>query len=254
MKGFIAFLRKEFVEQRRTYKLLIMLAVFTLFGTMSALLAKLMPDIFASMDMQGLQFTVPEPTYTDAYAQFFKNTTQMGIVVLLLVFSGSMSQELSRGTLVNVLAKGLPRSAVVLSKFAANLVLWTLSLAICAAVHYGYTLYLFGSHPAAHFIFTLLCLWLFGAFLLAVALLTGTLLKGGYGGLLATAAVLGLLLLLGMLPGSAHWNPISLTSIGTGAMDGAIAAADIAAAVWITIGAAALCLLGAMLVFRKKQL
>jgi ABC-2 type transport system permease protein len=254
MKGYSAFLRKELLEQKRTYKLLVMLIVFTLFGMMSPLLAKFIPDILASVGAEGMTITVPEPTYMDAYAQFFKNATQMGIVVLLLVFAGSMSQELSRGTLVNVLAKGLPRTAVMLSKYTACLALWTVSLALCAAVHYGYTLYLFGSHPTTHLLLSLLCLWLFGAFLLAVIMLTGTMLKGGYSGLLATAAVLGILLLLSMLPGSAHWNPVTLVSISTGLLDGSIQTADVMGAFWISAGATVLGLAGAVLVFRKRQL
>jgi ABC-2 type transport system permease protein len=254
MNGYSAFLRKEFLEQGRTYKLLIMLIAFTLFGMMSPLLARFIPDILTLMGTEGITFTVPEPTYMDAYVQLFKNVTQMGIIVLLLVFAGSMSQELSKGTLVNILAKGLPRTAVVLSKYTANLVLWTVSLALSAAVHYGYTLYLFGSHPTTHLLFSLLCLWLFGAFLLAVIMLAGTLFKGGYSGLLATAAVLGILLLLSILPGSARWNPVALVSISTGLLDGSLRTADILGAFWISAGATVLCLAGAVLVFRKRQL
>jgi ABC-2 type transport system permease protein len=254
MNGYIAFVKKELTEQRRTYKLLIMLAAFILFGMMSSLLAKLMPDIFASMDMEGMSITIPTPTWLDAYAQFFKNVTQMGIVVVLLVFSGGMSQELSKGTLTGVLAKGLPRASVVLSKFTASLMLWTVSLALSAAFNYGYTLYLFGSHSTTHLLFSLLCLWLFGALMLSVMLLTGTLFKGGYGGLLATAAVLGGLLLLTILPGSAGWNPVTLASVNTGLLDGSVTIATIIGALWITLGATAMCLAAAVLIFRKKQL
>ncbi|MEZ4357925.1 MAG: ABC transporter permease subunit [Eubacteriales bacterium] len=254
MKGYTAFLGKEFMEQWRTYKILIMLVAFTLFGMMSPLLAKIMPDIFASIDMEGMSIKIPEPTYIDAYSQFFKNTTQMGIVVLILVFSGIMSQELSKGTLVNILSKGMPRATVVLSKYTAGLMLWTVSLIVAAAVNYGYTVYLFGSHPTAYLLITLICLWLFGAFLLAVAIFTGTLTKGGYGGLLATAAVLGILLLLGIIPKSTYWNPVSLVSISTGLMDGSMAVTDILAALWITPSALVLCIAGAIAAFQKKQM
>jgi ABC-2 type transport system permease protein len=254
MNGYLAFVKKELMEQRRAYRLLIMLAAFTLFGMMSALLAKLMPDIFASMDMEGMSFTIPTPTWLDAYAQFFKNVTQMGIVVVLLVFSGGMSQELSKGTLTCVLAKGLPRTSVVLAKYTATVGLWTVSLALSAVTHYGYTVYLFGSHPTTQLLYSLLCLWLFGAFLLSAILLTGTLFKGGYSGLLATAAVLGILLLLSILPGSAHWNPVTLASVNTGLLDGSVTVTDTVGAFWITLGAAVFFLVCAVLAFRKKQL
>lgn len=254
MKGYTAFVRKELLEQRRTYKLLIMLAVFTIFGTMSPLLAKLMPEIFKSMAVEGMTITIKDPYYLDAYSQFFKNTTQMGIIVLVLVFSGSMSQELSKGTLTNVLAKGLSRASIVLSKYTANIALWTISLVLSIAITYGYTLYLFGSHTVTALVLALLCLWLFGAFLLAVSILMGTLFKGGYSGLLATAAVLGLLLLLSSFPGISNLNPITLAAVNMGLVDGSVAAASVLPAFFITLGLSALCILGAALVFRKKQL
>lgn len=254
MKGYTAFVRKEFMEQRRTYKLLIMLIVFILFGMMSPLLAKIMPDIFASMSIQGMTINIPAPTYLDAYAQFFKNVTQMGVIVLLLVFSGSMSHDLSKGTLTGILAKGLSRSSVVLSKYTASLTLWTLSLALSAGVSYGYTLYLFGSHTAANLILSLLCLWLFGAFLLAVTILTGTLFKGGYSGLLATAAVLALLLILGSLPGSSVWNPVTLVSFNTGLLDGSVSPGYVMSSFWITLCVSALFIALSVFSFRRKQL
>ncbi len=254
MKGYAAFVRKELLEQRRTYKLLIMLAVFTIFGTMSPLLAKLMPDLFKSMEIEGMTITIPEPTFIDAYAQFFKNVTQMGVIVLLLVFSGSMSHDLSKGTLTNVLAKGLPRASVILSKYTASLALWTLSLALSAAVNYVYTLYLFGSHTAANLMLSLLCLWLFGAFLIAISVLTGTLFKGGYSGLLVTAVILGLLLLLSAFPGGSNWNPVTMAGVNLGLIDGSISPEGVMPAFWITLGASVICIAGAILVFRKKQL
>lgn len=254
MKGYSAFVRKEFLEQRRSFKLLVMLAVFTLFGMMSPLLAKLMPEIFSSMSTEGITINIPEPTYMDAYSQFFKNITQMGVIVLLLVFSGSMSHELSKGTLTGVLAKGLSRTSVVLSKYTASLTLWTLSLALSAALNYGYTLYLFGSHTAANLILSLLCLWVLGAFLLSVGILTGTLFRGGYSGLLATAAVLAVLLTLSIFPGSTNWNPVAMGGVNAGLIDGSVSPESVMPAFWITLGASALCVALSALVFRRKQL
>ena len=248
MNGFTAFLRKEFTEQLRTYKLLIMLIVFTIFGMMSPLLAKLMPEIFASLGTEGLTINFPEPTYMDAYAQLFKNVTQMGVIVLLLVFAGSMSQELSRGTLVNVLAKGLPRIAVVLSKFVACLTLWAISLdAVPPPSTTATRCTCSAAIPRTHLLLLAACAcgcsarscW-------PLSCSPARCLKGGYGGLLATVAVLGILLLLSMLPGSMHWNPVTLVSVSTGLMDGTVPedSGHDGFACWISAGATVLSLAG----------
>ena len=106
MKGFYAFAKKEFTEQLHSYKALILTAVLFLFGMMSPLLAKLLPDIIGTMDINGMTLTFPEPTALDAYVQFFKNVGQLGLVALLLIFSGLLSQDVTRGTLVVPFGQG----------------------------------------------------------------------------------------------------------------------------------------------------
>jgi ABC-2 type transport system permease protein len=254
MNGTIAFLKKEFLEQLRSFKLLVLLAVLFLIGMTSPLMAKLMPDIFSKMSIQGITVTIPAPTVLDAYAQFFKNVSQMGLLVLLLVFSGMLSQELSRGTLAIPLAKGLSRHAVIVSKYIAATVTWTLGYAMAAAVNYGYTVYLFGSFSLPHLFFSQFCLWLFGAFLLALLLLAGTAASGGYGGLLLTAAGVAVLLTAQSIPSLQKWNPVTLAAGGNGLLTNGTDAGSMMVTVWITLALTALCLLCSLFIFRKKML
>ena len=153
MNGFYAFAKKELIEQLRSYKALILTAVLFLFGMMSPLLAKLLPDIFGGINIEGMTITIPEPTALDAYTQFFKNVGQLGYIALLLIFSGLLSQDVTKGTLVVLLAKGLSRPAVIFSKFTSALVIWTAGYALAAAAAYGYTAYLFGSGGSAESLF-----------------------------------------------------------------------------------------------------
>ncbi len=44
MSGYIAFIKKEFTENMKNYRFLILFAVFLTFGIMSAFLAKFMPE------------------------------------------------------------------------------------------------------------------------------------------------------------------------------------------------------------------
>jgi ABC-2 type transport system permease protein len=254
MRGFIAFTKKEFSEQLRGYKAIILTVVLFFFGMMSPLLAKLLPELLGSMDIQGITLTIPAATSLDAYAQFFKNVGQLGFLALLLVFGGLLSQDVTKGTLVVLLAKGLSRPAVIFSKFIAALVVWTVGYALAAGVAYGYTVYLFESGALPYLFYALFLLWLFGAFLLALLVFASTLAPGSYGGLLLTAAVLVALLILGSFPAAADWNPITLASKNSALLTGAAAPADVSAAVWTTLGYIAALLAAAVLVFRKKRL
>ena len=146
MNHFAVFFKKELKELKesvKTYKLLLLGIVFLILGIMNPLVAKLTPDLLASFLPEGMSITIPEPSSLDSWAQFFKNIQQMGLIVVLLVFSGVLTNELSRGTLVLLLTKGLPRQTVILAKYAAMLVLWTMSVAISHVVTWVYTVYLF---------------------------------------------------------------------------------------------------------------
>ena len=68
MRGYLAFVKKELLEQVRTYKLLILFLVFFIFGMLSPLMAKLMPEILSQMPMDGITITIPDPTAIDSYS------------------------------------------------------------------------------------------------------------------------------------------------------------------------------------------
>ena len=254
MNGLLAFTKKEFREHIYNYKALILLAVFFVFGMISPLLAKLMPEIFSHMSIEGLTVTITEPTYIEAYSQFFKNITQMGIIVILLVFSGILSRELARGTLIIILAKGLSRHAVILAKYFVALTLWTISYSLAAIINFGYTFYLFGQFYAPNLLFSLFCLWLFGAFILAVVMMSSTLTSGNYGGLLLTAAILGILLTINIFPTIKNFNPVSLASNNIALITNIKSVSELLTTIWITLALSILCLLISWIVFRRKKL
>jgi ABC-2 type transport system permease protein len=254
MRGFFAFTKKELIEQLRTSKCLILLAVFFLFGMISPLLAKLMPDILSGVELQGMQIVIPDPTVMDAYGQFFKNCTQMGILALLLVFGSTLSNELLRGTLINILAKGLPRHTVILSKFLAAVILWSLSLSIAAFVNYGYTVYLFKESGVRNLVFSIFCLWLFGCFVLALVLLSSAIVAGNFGGLIVTALCIVVMFIIDLFPDSSKYNPITLASENMALLSGEQTVSGLTVTVMITGGLLIFSLVGAIVFFQKKSL
>ncbi len=254
MRGYYAFVKKELTESLKSYRALILLAVFFVFGMMSPLLAKLTPEILASMAIEGVSITVPEPTAVDAYSQLFKNLTQMGMVVLLLVFGGMLSNEIARGTLLNMLTKGLSRHAVILAKYTVAVLLWTAALTLSALTTYGYTVYLFGNGVIDHLLFALIGFWLFGAFVLAFILLSSAVIKGSFGGLILTAVTLLVLLLLNIAPALVKWNPISLASSYMGLFLGGVTVESLFPAVGVTVVATVASLGLAMFLFGKSNL
>lgn len=254
MRAYCAFVKKELMEQLRTYKCLIVLSVFFLFGMLSPLTAKLLPDILSGIEMQGMVITIPEPTQLDAYGQFFKNLSQIGILVLLLVFGGTLTNELVKGTLVNILAKGLSRTTVILSKFTAAVLLWTIGYLLAALTAYGYTEYLFPDSWVSNLTFAMFCLWIFGLFILALILLSSTLIPINFGGLILSGVTIVAMLLLDIYPKTHFYNPITLASDQGALLSGATKVKDLYITIIITVIFTLGCLIGSTILFRKKKL
>ncbi|MCQ4636297.1 ABC transporter permease subunit [Anaerovorax odorimutans] len=227
MNGFIAFTKKELCESLRTYKLIILGIVFLLLGIMSPLTAKLMPELIGSFLPEGMTMSIAEPTAMDSWMQFFKNVPQIGLVVTVILFSAMISGELSRGTLVNVLTKGLCRSSVILAKFLAALLTFTAAYVLCFAACLGYTV-LYWHDPVSLLPLAVFALWAFGILLIASLLLGGVLFRSGYGALLFTGGFTVCLFLLNFFPQVQKFSPLRLAADNVSLLSGELAASDFA--------------------------
>jgi len=254
MKGYLAFFKKEIFEYIKTYKLFIMLIVFAVFGITNPLVAKLLPEIVRNLTTDGIIITLPEPTAYDTWTQFFKNATQIGLIVTMILFSGVLSSELSKGTLINLLTKGLSRTAVILSKYTSMALIWTISITLCFGLTYGYTAYLFPNNETSNLLFSVFCLWMFGLFLLATLIFSATLTKSNYGCLLMTGIVVVACMIMDIIPAMHKYNPISLATDNMGLIMNSIEVSSLYSAILISLLLSLLFVLLSLAVFRKKQL
>lgn len=254
MRGYLVFLKKEIFEYTKTYKLLIMLVVFAIFGITNPLIAKLLPEILGSLATDGVIITLPEPTAYDAWEQFFKNATQMGLIVTVIIFSGVLSSELSKGTLINLLTKGLSRTAVILSKYTCMVLVWTASIALCFGLTYGYTMYLFPENETSNLLFSVFCLWLFGLFLLAVLIFSATLTKSNYGCLLITLVAVLACMIMDIVPAMHRYNPISLATDNMGLIMNSIEVSSLYSAILVSCLLSLIFVSLSVTIFRRKQL
>lgn len=253
MKQYIAFTKKEFLEVTRNYKLLIMGAVFLILGMMNPLTAKIMPTLMSSLLPEGMLISLAEPSAIDSWMQFYKNIPQMGLVVMVILFSGIMSSELSKGTLVNMLTKGLKRRTVILSKFTMAACVWTASFFMCFAVTYGYTAY-FWKDNLNNVFFSALLLWVFGILLLCAMMLGGVLFKSSYGSLLFTVCFVVVQFLVGIIPKSEKYNPIVLATRNLDLINGTIELNDLFAPLVISVLLGVLLLSLSVIAFNKKSI
>jgi ABC-2 type transport system permease protein len=249
-----ALLGKEWLEQVRTRRLLVLCVVFLFFGILSPLTARYMGDILAMMgeSMDGIVIQLPEPSVRESVVQYAANLAENFPLAIILVAMGCVVAERERGTLAMLLARPVSRQSVIAAKFLALLGVLLLALSIGALGAWYYSLILFDGPPAVDFLLLNLAGGLYLAVILALTMLASTLMRSTVA---AGAVSLGLWLsmsLLGSLPRLGDWLPPALVGIATELGMGARPEAWPAIVGSLVLIAA--CLVGAWLALRRQEL
>ena len=143
MRSFMVFLKKEVLEQFRTKRFLVLLCVFAALGVTSPILARYMQEII-NMAAGNIALQMPEPTWIDSWGQFYSNLTQLGALVVIVLYMGSISEEKKSGSAALTLTKNLSHGKFVSAKFLSASVFTTASFLLAIIINYSYTHFLFG--------------------------------------------------------------------------------------------------------------
>ena len=133
---------------------------------------------------------------------------------MLALFCGTLTNECQSGTLVNLLAKGLPRWKVVAVKFLSAFAVWSVCYWLTFAVTFGYSAYFWDNSIVMHLGLAAFSSYLLGVWLLALILMFSSFLRSGMYVLLGTGAVYGVSAALGALPVLTKYLPARLDGGG----------------------------------------
>lgn len=210
MRQFIAFTKKEILEQFRTGKLLLFVLLFSLFGIMNPAVAKLTPWMVEMMSEQlaesGMAVTAVEVDALTSWTQFFKNMP-MALVIFLILFSGILTTEYQKGTLINVVTKGMKRWKILISKMGVMMVIWTLGCMLTYGITFGYNAFFWDNSVAHNVIAAVGCFYLLGLWLISVLILASVFSRSSGAALLMTGAAFGVSYLLGLFPAVKEYMP-----------------------------------------------
>ena len=213
MKSFIAFMKKEWMEQIRSGRLMILGIVFVLFGIMNPAVAKLTPWLFEvmseSLEESGMIVTAVEVDAMTSWVQYFKNIP-MALIVFVLLESNVFTKEYQSGTLVLALTKGLHRRSVVFAKATVLVSLWTVCYWMQYGITYIYNDYFWDNGIAQNLAFSAVCWWIFGLWTIMLMVLFSCIANANTGVLAGTGVVVFGCYLLGLLPKLTKYMPTFL--------------------------------------------
>lgn len=256
MRQLVAFIKKEFVEIIRTGKASILLIIFAIFGIMNPAIAKLTPWLYKmmadSLKEQGIIIGNVAVTAMTSWQQYYKNMS-MEFIVFVVMFCGILTSEYQKGTLINMLTKGLSRWKVIKAKSVALLVSWSLCYWMCFGITCAYNAYFWDNSIAKYFVFAGACSYLFGVWLISLIMLCSAFLNSGSAVLLTTGAIYVATYLLSMIPDVVNYLPTKLTS-GMELLTGTANMQDYTGAIVITVVLIALGSIATVAGFSRKTL
>jgi len=208
-------LRKEFKQQFRGMRLVVVSLIFLLIGFGSPLLASALPALLAKgADPNSAMAIVltRAPDLTDAMGQYLKNFGNLPIMVILLGM-GCVAGERVKGTLPMVISKPLDRKSYVLAKVLIQCTLCLIGTILASGACLLYSSILFGDVPLANYLLLNALLLLMLLNFVALTTLASVIAKSV--GVAAGISVGGwiLMTILASIPFLAPYTPSGLSSL-----------------------------------------
>jgi len=256
MNQLLAFINKEFMELSRSGKLFILIIISVFFGIMNPAIAKLTPwmmHLFTdSLKDSGIIITEIKVDALTSWAQFFKNAPLV-IIIFVIMFSAVLTMEYQKGTLINILTKGLARSKIIIAKSSIMVFIWTICFSLYFGITYIYNSFFWDNSIASYLLLAVFCIYLFGIWLIALIIFTSTLTNNNTSVLLSTGAIVILCYLIGIVPTLTKYMPTQLLSAGS-LLASTITLNSILPAMYLTILITIIIFIISIPIFNKKQL
>ena len=139
MVNFKILLKKNLVEMVRNKRVIVFGLVFIALSLISALSARYLPMIFNALlesveGVMGEQILMLDPTVADSYVQYISNYGQIAVLLVGIMFAGTITKEKTRGTYSNLKMNKVKDKEIVFSHLVAQVILVSLSYFISVAM------------------------------------------------------------------------------------------------------------------------
>jgi ABC-2 type transport system permease protein len=235
--------RLELARLVRTSRGVALLAVYAFFGLLGPLTAAYIQDIMARFSTEGMEVTLADPTPLDGIVQFIGNTSQLGMLAVVIVATAALAVD-ARPELAAFLRTRVARpSDLVLPRYVVVTSAASLALIVGTAVAVVTTDILLGSLPLGEVVVGTFYGVLYLAFAVAVVAAVAGFVRSQLTGVFMSIVVLLLLPVLGVIDPLRPWLPSSLLSSVAAIVAGESAGEYARAAIVAVVATAVLLLL-----------
>ena len=249
----LSFFKKEFYEFFKTYRFYVLFGVFAFFAVLNAPIAKYLPQMMQAMPDVGINIEMPDPVMADSYMQFISNSTN-AFFALIIIYMGSVSTEIKKGTILLVLSKGVPRLDFFFSKYLNGLIMYTFSYVMYAVISITGTRIFFGQWYFTGLPASIISIYIFGLILMTAAFSASAVAKSAGPGAFAGFGLLILLPFTELFGKAAKYLPGHLMTLPGEYLNQTTKISDLLWPALTSIIIISLMLIASMVRFRKREL
>jgi ABC-2 type transport system permease protein len=180
MNRLFVLLKKEWLEAKRSYKLLWFPVVFMFLGIIQPLSSYYLPQILkiAGGLPEGMKITLPKFTAEDVLASTLTSQfDQLGLIIIVIGMMGVVVSDKQNGMLAFILTRNTTLGEYLLSKWIGQAAIVAVSVVTGILMAIFYTSYLFKAVSLARVVAGLGVYYIWCLFILTLALMLGALLS-----------------------------------------------------------------------------
>lgn len=244
--------RLELLRMVRTHRWVIVIGVYAVFGVLGPVSARYLNEIVRNF-AGDITIVMPDPRPVDGILQFVSNTTQLGLLAVVIVAASALAID-ARTEVAAFLRSRVEHAAVLLwPRYVVATATAVLALVAGTAVAWVLTAAMLGALPAGTMVVGTALGALYLAFAVAVVAAAGAIARGVLPTVFAAVAVLLLLPIAGVVPVVEPWLPSELVTAVVALLEGEPASGYLRA-VGVTIAAIPLLLVLAARGLERREL
>lgn len=212
--------RLELQRMLRTHRWTILVGVYVFFGVAGPLTGRYLGELLARFGGE-IVIEMPDPAPRDGIVQFLSNTTQLGLLAIVIVAASALAID-ARGEVAAFLRTRVDHPRRLLwPRYVVVTATAVLSLLLGTAAAWALTVILLGTLPVGEMLVGTLLGAVYLAFAVAVVALVGSWARGMVATVFASLAILIALPMIGILPPVAPWLPSQLVTAVAAMIEGA---------------------------------
>ena len=248
----MSLLRLEVLRVVRTHRWILVVGVYAFFGAAGPLLARYLNEILERFGGDEITFVGADPRPIDGVIQFVSNTSQLGVLAVIVVAAGSLAMDARPEIAAFLRTRATTSWELLVPRFVVASATAILALVVGTGVAWATTGAVLGALPIGAMVVGTLLGALYLLVVVAVVAAMATVTRSVVGTVFAALAVVIAMPIVALVPPVTPWSPSELLAAVIGLVDGELPTGYLRAVATSVVAVAALLVVAALRSQRRE--